>query len=330
MRGAADDAVQASALLSEAATLAERIGMPALLARARALGARTDRAGVPPDDLSWREVDILRLVAAGQSNREIGARALHQRAHRRQPRPQHPAQNRRCEPHRGCRLRLPPRTGRHDRRAVGSPACPSYLIERTFAEQLDMTQRRRQAARGDQRRRGRQLALLLPQRRPAPLLLPLRGAEPRRDHRRRQTRGDPSGRGNRSQPRHRRLLPLTHSAECSSPRGDHPNGTTATRKFPAARQPATTGPGSHTRFSWRTGRRKRSTLVANPANNHTVIEDAVIKSPVDAEICATCKDEWHARRTIPRVLLCATGSRRRADESRGRGALSMVSLPASG
>ena len=30
-------------------------------------GART-----PPDDLSWREVDILRLVALGRSNREIG------------------------------------------------------------------------------------------------------------------------------------------------------------------------------------------------------------------------------------------------------------------
>ena len=73
MRGAGDDAVDASALLSKAATLAERIGMPVLLARARALGARIDRAGVPPDDLSRRELDILRLVAAGHSNREIGA-----------------------------------------------------------------------------------------------------------------------------------------------------------------------------------------------------------------------------------------------------------------
>ena len=73
MRGAGDDAVQASALLSEAATLAERIGMPVLLARARALGARIDRARMPPDDLSPRELDILRLVAAGHSNREIGA-----------------------------------------------------------------------------------------------------------------------------------------------------------------------------------------------------------------------------------------------------------------
>ena len=71
-RGRGDDAVRAAAMLSEAATLAERIGMPALLARARGLGARVDRAAAPPDDLSWRELDILRLVAAGRSNREIG------------------------------------------------------------------------------------------------------------------------------------------------------------------------------------------------------------------------------------------------------------------
>jgi DNA-binding CsgD family transcriptional regulator/tetratricopeptide (TPR) repeat protein len=72
MRGSGDDVVQASELLSEAATLAERIGMPVLVARARALGARVEHASTPPDDLSWREVEILRLVAAGRSNREIG------------------------------------------------------------------------------------------------------------------------------------------------------------------------------------------------------------------------------------------------------------------
>jgi DNA-binding NarL/FixJ family response regulator len=71
-RGRRDDEGQASALLSEAARLAERIGMPVLLTRARALGARAAPAARPPDDLSWREVDILRLVAAGLSNREIG------------------------------------------------------------------------------------------------------------------------------------------------------------------------------------------------------------------------------------------------------------------
>ena len=72
MRGAGDDALQASELLSEAATLAERIGMPVLLARAHALGARVEHARTPPDELSLREVEILRLVAAGRSNREIG------------------------------------------------------------------------------------------------------------------------------------------------------------------------------------------------------------------------------------------------------------------
>jgi DNA-binding CsgD family transcriptional regulator/tetratricopeptide (TPR) repeat protein len=72
MRGRHHDDGQAAELLSEAAALAERIGMPVLLARARALGARAAPAAAPPDGLSWREVDILRLVAAGLSNREIG------------------------------------------------------------------------------------------------------------------------------------------------------------------------------------------------------------------------------------------------------------------
>jgi DNA-binding NarL/FixJ family response regulator len=71
-RGRDDDDERATAMLTDAATLAERIGMPMLLARARALGGRLDRASAPPDDLSRREVEILRLVALGRSNREIG------------------------------------------------------------------------------------------------------------------------------------------------------------------------------------------------------------------------------------------------------------------
>jgi DNA-binding CsgD family transcriptional regulator len=71
-RGRREDEGQAALPLSEAATMAERIGMPVLLARARALGASTSAAKTPLDDLSWREVEILRLVAAGLSNREIG------------------------------------------------------------------------------------------------------------------------------------------------------------------------------------------------------------------------------------------------------------------
>jgi DNA-binding CsgD family transcriptional regulator len=72
MRGGADDRAHASELLSEAAALAQRIGMPVLLARASALGAQFEHTRALPDDLSSREVEILRLVAAGRSNREIG------------------------------------------------------------------------------------------------------------------------------------------------------------------------------------------------------------------------------------------------------------------
>jgi DNA-binding CsgD family transcriptional regulator len=72
MRGGADNRARASELLSEAAALAQRIGMPVLLARASALGAHLQQTPRPPDDLSLREVEILRLVAAGRSNREIG------------------------------------------------------------------------------------------------------------------------------------------------------------------------------------------------------------------------------------------------------------------
>jgi DNA-binding CsgD family transcriptional regulator len=73
IRGARDDAAGATEMLSEAAALAQRIGMPTLLARARTLGAAdADATRAPPDDMSWREVEILRLVAAGKSNREIG------------------------------------------------------------------------------------------------------------------------------------------------------------------------------------------------------------------------------------------------------------------
>jgi DNA-binding CsgD family transcriptional regulator/tetratricopeptide (TPR) repeat protein len=71
-RGRAEDASRATSMLTDAAALAERIGMPALLARIEGLGSGTVMAETPPDGLSPREVTILRLVARGLSNRQIG------------------------------------------------------------------------------------------------------------------------------------------------------------------------------------------------------------------------------------------------------------------
>jgi DNA-binding CsgD family transcriptional regulator/tetratricopeptide (TPR) repeat protein len=62
---------RAQAMLGDAATLAERIGMPALLGRIRALGSSTPATRLP-DGLSPREAQILELVARGLSNRQIG------------------------------------------------------------------------------------------------------------------------------------------------------------------------------------------------------------------------------------------------------------------
>jgi DNA-binding CsgD family transcriptional regulator/tetratricopeptide (TPR) repeat protein len=59
-------------LLGEATRLAERIGMPALLSRIRAVGVVRPDAGLP-DGLSAREAQTLDLVARGLSNREIGS-----------------------------------------------------------------------------------------------------------------------------------------------------------------------------------------------------------------------------------------------------------------
>jgi len=62
---------RAASLLGEAAALAERIGMEGLLGRVRSLGVSAPAASLP-DGLSPREVQILKLVAEGLSNREIG------------------------------------------------------------------------------------------------------------------------------------------------------------------------------------------------------------------------------------------------------------------
>lgn len=67
------DSERADALVTEAATLAQRIGMPGLLSRIRALGTPTTAAPAVPDGLSPREVQILGLVAQGLSNRQLGS-----------------------------------------------------------------------------------------------------------------------------------------------------------------------------------------------------------------------------------------------------------------
>ena len=59
-------------MLTEAAALAQRIGMRALLARIEALSSLRAPATVLPDGLSPREVEVLGLVARGLSNRQIG------------------------------------------------------------------------------------------------------------------------------------------------------------------------------------------------------------------------------------------------------------------
>jgi DNA-binding CsgD family transcriptional regulator len=71
-RGRAEDASRAAPLLTDAAALAERIGMPTLLARIGALDSPTAPGSDLPDGLSPREVEILGLVVRGLSNRQIG------------------------------------------------------------------------------------------------------------------------------------------------------------------------------------------------------------------------------------------------------------------
>ncbi|MCI0437671.1 MAG: AAA family ATPase [Chloroflexi bacterium] len=71
---------KAQTLLDEAIAISQRLGMRPLLERARALREAASQIVQPPhppaseypDGLTQREVEVLRLVAAGKSNREIG------------------------------------------------------------------------------------------------------------------------------------------------------------------------------------------------------------------------------------------------------------------
>ena len=62
---------------------------------------------------------------AGSATARSARTLFDQRAHGRQPRPQHPAQDRLREPHRGRLLRAPPRSDRGLRPALGSARCRS-------------------------------------------------------------------------------------------------------------------------------------------------------------------------------------------------------------
>ena len=72
-----DDAELAQALADEAHAIAAELGMPTLQARAAALrnidDARMAKAPGYPDKLTRREVEVLRLIATGKSNAEVGA-----------------------------------------------------------------------------------------------------------------------------------------------------------------------------------------------------------------------------------------------------------------
>jgi len=70
------DRAKAARLLAEADELASAIGMTALHNRIRTLGGAGVTAPGIPDGLSAREAQILRLVAQGLSNREVGATLL--------------------------------------------------------------------------------------------------------------------------------------------------------------------------------------------------------------------------------------------------------------
>ena len=72
-RGRAEDASRAASMLTEAAALAERIGMPALLARIDGVGSGDGaRPRCRPMASPHARSTILRLVARGLSNRQIG------------------------------------------------------------------------------------------------------------------------------------------------------------------------------------------------------------------------------------------------------------------
>ena len=140
----------AKRLLAEADRLAATIGMGALRKRIAMLGAPPAGSAGLPDGLSAREAQILRLVARGLSNREIGAELFIS---------EHTAANhvRSILRKTGCANRTEAASYAHrhalvDARGPSYDPCamPLFIIERTFADQLRAERRRRQADRGGQ------------------------------------------------------------------------------------------------------------------------------------------------------------------------------------
>jgi DNA-binding CsgD family transcriptional regulator len=74
-RGATRDHPRATSLLAESLAISQDLGMQPLMARVTALQelaqSRPARAPAYPDGLSHREVEVLRLIAAGKTDREI-------------------------------------------------------------------------------------------------------------------------------------------------------------------------------------------------------------------------------------------------------------------
>ena len=79
-RSAGDDRAQALALLEESLAISTELGMPPLMARLSALQEKAssipDKAPAYPDGLTQREVEVLRLIASGKTDREIAEKLI--------------------------------------------------------------------------------------------------------------------------------------------------------------------------------------------------------------------------------------------------------------